>query len=203
MIPESVIVIALGFLLGAFPTAYILGRLLKGVDMRQVGTQNPGTLNSIRELGKGPGILVFVIDTGKGAVAVFIGQRIGAPDFALYTAAFLSVIGHSYSPFLGFRGGKGAATALGVSDFMLWQITLISIGVGLVIFAVKRHAVWSVTGVFIMINALTIATSQAVGLIILCLIISLVVAGIHVARQYPQLATAVRHRQWRRFLCIE
>ena len=73
MIPESVIVIALGFLLGAFPTAYILGRLLEGVDMRQIGTQNPGTLNSIRELGKGPGILVFVIDTGKGALAVFIG----------------------------------------------------------------------------------------------------------------------------------
>ena len=199
---DSAITIALAFLLGAFPAAYLLGRL-KGVDILRLGSQNPGALNVYRQLGTEAGLLVLLVDTGKGALAIFIGQRLGAPDAALYVAALMATLGHNFSPFLNLRGGKGAATVLGISAIMLWHITAITVAVGIILFALTRHVVWSITGVFLLLNALTIGTAQPVGLIVLCLALSLVVGGTHIFRQYPQLLPAVRQRQWRKFMTIE
>ena len=200
---ESIITVALAFLLGSFPTAYVLGRRLKAVDMRTVGSRNPGALNAYRQLGKTAALLILVIDTGKGALAVFAGQRLGVPDTTLYFAAGVATLGHNFSPFLRFRGGKGAATVLGISAIMLWQITAVTIGFGALLFVATRHAVLSLTGVFLLLNALTIGTSQPLGAILLCLALSLVVAGTHVFRRYPQLLPAVRNRQWRSFMDVE
>ena len=130
---ESIAAIALAFLLGSFPTAFVLGRLLHRTDVRQHGSGNPGALNAYRQLGKAAGLLVLAIDAGKGALALFIGERIGAPNFAIYVAAVAIVLGHNYSPFLGFKGGKGAATALGISVFVLWKLTVIAAGVGAIV----------------------------------------------------------------------
>ena len=150
----------LAFLVGAFPTAYLTGRLLGGDDIREVGSRNPGALNVYRRFGKWAGLLVLGVDTGKGAMVVFIGQRLGVPDIPLYTAALGATLGHNFSPFLRFKGGKGAATVLGISAIMLWHITAISAGFGLLMVAATRHVVWSITGVFVLLNALTIGTSQ-------------------------------------------
>ena len=200
---ESIAAIALAFLLGSFPTAFVLGRLLHRTDVRQHGSGNPGALNAYRQLGKAAGLLVLAIDAGKGALALFIGERIGAPNFAIYVAAVAIVLGHNYSPFLGFKGGKGAATALGISVFVLWKLTVIAAGVGAIVFLVTRHPVWTMTEVFVALNALTIGTGQTLGLIVVCLILTFVVAGTHFSRQYPQLISAIRQRQWRRFMSIE
>ena len=86
---------------------------------------------------------------------------------------------------------------------MLWQITAITVGVGAVILGVTRHAVWSMTVVLIALNGLTIGTGQVLGQIILCLVLSAVVAGTHLLRQYPKLVPALRDRQWRRIMSIE
>ena len=203
MVVESAVAIVLAYLMGAFPTAYILGRRLKSVDIRRLGSQNPGAVNAYRHLGRAAGILVLVVDTGKGALAIFIGQRLGVPDVALYVAALVATLGHNFSPFMGFRGGKDAATVLGISAIMLWQITAVTVGAGFVLFAVTRNAVWSLAGVFLLLNALTIGTSQSLGQILICLALSFVVAGTHLFRQYPQLAPALRQRQWRRFMSID
>ena len=200
---DGTITIALAYLLGSFPTAYLVGRRLAGTDIRGLGTRNPGALNSFRQLGKAAGVLVLVVDTGKGALAIFIGQRLGAPDVTLYVSAVVATVGHNFSPFLGWRGGKGGATVLGISAIMLWQITAITLGVGAVIFAVTRHAVWSMTGVFLVLNGLTIGTAQAPGQIAVCLVLSILVAGTHLSRELPSLKSAVRNRQWRRFMTIE
>ena len=203
MVFESAITIVLAYLMGAFPTAYLLGRYLKGTDIRRSGSRNPGALNAYRQLGKAAGLLVLVMDTAKGALAIFIGQRLGAGEVALYVAALSAILGHNLSPFLGFRGGKGAATVLGISALMLWQITAVTVAVGGVLFALTRHAVWSLTGVFLLLNILTIATAQPLGVILLCLVLSSIVAGTHLFRQYPELVSAIRQRQWRRFMTIE
>ena len=200
---ESAITIVLAFLLGAFPTAYVVGRRLKATDIRGLGSQNPGALNAYRQLGKGAGLLVLVVDTGKGALAIFVGQRLGAPDVTLYLAALVATLGHNFSPFLRFRGGKGAATVLGISAIMLWQITAITVAVGAVLLAVTRHAVWSMAGVLLLLNALTIGTGQTLGQIVICLVLSFVVGGTHFLRRYPDLLPAVRQKQWRRFMSIE
>ena len=200
---EWLITVVVAYLLGALPTAYVLGRYVKRVDIRGLGTQNVGALNAYRQLGRRAGVIVLAVDSGKGAAAVLLGQALGAPDGALYFAALLATQGHNFSPFVGFRGGKGAATVLGISAVMLWQITAVTLGAGAVLFAVTRHPVWSMTGVFVLLNALTIGTSQPLGQILICLALSFIVAGTHFLRQYPQIVPAARQRDWRRFMTIE
>ena len=130
---ETIATLILAALLGSLPTAYLLGRYVKGIDIRSVGSKNPGAVNAARSLGKGLGLLVLIVDAGKGALAVFIGQRLGAAEIALYLSAVLATLGHNFSPFLGFRGGKGGATVLGISALMLWQITAITVVAGAVL----------------------------------------------------------------------
>ena len=200
---ESTIVIAVAYLMGAFPTAYLVGRHLGRFDIRGVGSRNAGALNTYRQFGKMAGLAVLAMDTGKGASAIFLGQRLGVPGLVLYMAALAATLGHNFSPFVQFRGGKGAATVLGISAIMLWQITAVTAAVGAVIFAVTRHPVWSLTAVFVSLNVLTIATAQPIGQIVLCIGLSLLVAGTHLLRQYPQLRPLVGQRQWRRFMSVE
>ena len=200
---ESTIVIVVAYLIGAFPTAYLVGRHIGRYDIRGLGSRNPGALNTYRQFGKAAGLAVLAMDTGKGASAIFLGQRLGVPDLALYMAALAATVGHNFSPFVQFRGGKGAATVLGLSAIMLWQITMVTVAVGAVLFAVTRHPVWSLTAVFVLLNALTIATGQTGGLIALCIGLSLLVAGTHLLRQYPQLVPLASQRQWRKFMKVE
>ena len=200
---EPVGVVLLAFLLGSIPTAYLMGRWRRGIDIRGVGSGNPGATNIGREVGIVPGILVLAIDAVKGAVAILVGQWLGVPATALYFAALAAVVGHNFTPFIGFRGGKGAATVLGISMLMLWQITAISGAVGLLVLAATRHVVWAMTAVFVALNGLTIATGQPAGQIILCIVLSLLVAGTHFGRQRAQLMPALASRDWRRFMRID
>jgi acyl-phosphate glycerol 3-phosphate acyltransferase len=195
--------IALAYLMGALPTAYLVGLRLSGIDIRRHGSRNPGALNAYRQFGKVAGLLVLAVDTVKGALAIFIGQRLGAPDYALYLSAVAATLGHNFSPFLHFRGGKGAAVVLGISALMLLEITAISAAFGAVLMAATRHTVWSLTGVFLLLNALTIGTGQPPGQIALCLGLSIIVAGTHVVRRYPELAPAVREGNLRKLMRIE
>lgn len=200
---ESLVVLPLSYLLGSIPTAYLLGRLVRDADIRRLGTENVGALNAYRELGRGIGAVVLVVDTAKGACAIVIGRLLGAPDVTLYVASLLATLGHNFSPFAGFRGGKGGATVLGISAVMLWHLTAASAGAGLIVLALTRHAVWSLTAVFVALNALTIGTGQPIGQIIICLVLSFVVAGTHLLRQRPEIVPAVMRRDWRRLMSIE
>jgi len=106
--------IIIGYLLGSIPSAYIAGRLVKGVDIRQVGGGNMGALNTIREIGTKAGIAVLVADIAKGTLAVFIARWLGLSTIFIYIAGFAAIVGHMLPVFLKFRGGKGAATTFGV-----------------------------------------------------------------------------------------
>ena len=106
--------IIIGYLLGSIPFAYIAGRLIKGVDIRQAGGGNVGALNTMREIGTVAGLGVLLADMLKGAVAVLIARWLGLSLTFVFIVGFAVVAGHSWPVFLRFKGGKGAATTLGV-----------------------------------------------------------------------------------------
>lgn len=86
---------------------------MRGVDIRKVGSGNSGATNVLRSLGKGPALVVAVFDILKGALAVGLGRALGLAEPWAALCGVLAVIGHNFSPFLGFRGGKGVATSFG------------------------------------------------------------------------------------------
>ena len=110
------IAIILSYFLGSIPTAYLLGKAYKGIDIRKHGSGNVGASNTFRVLGKKAGIFVLVVDISKGALAlVLIGNVFGVESTlgrALLGVA--AVCGHNWTCFLNFQGGKGIATSLGV-----------------------------------------------------------------------------------------
>jgi glycerol-3-phosphate acyltransferase PlsY len=114
MAVNSVIAIVVAYLLGSIPFAYVAGRLLKGVDIRQVGGGNVGALNTVREIGLVSGLLVLIADAAKGSLAVLIALWLNVPLMLVFAAGLAAVIGHNWPVFLKFKGGKGAATTIGV-----------------------------------------------------------------------------------------
>lgn len=115
MVVESILAIVIAYLLGSIPFAYIAGRLIKGVDIRQVGGGNVGATNVMREVGTAAGIAVLIADIAKGTLAVFIARWLVPTSLIpAFIAGFAAVAGHSWSVFLGFSGGKGGATTIGV-----------------------------------------------------------------------------------------
>ncbi|MFD2610190.1 glycerol-3-phosphate 1-O-acyltransferase PlsY [Deinococcus taklimakanensis] len=100
------------YLLGSVPAAAWVARM-RGVDIRKVGSGNSGATNVLRSLGKGPALVVAVFDILKGALAVGLGRALGLEEPWAALCGVLAVIGHNFSPFLGFRGGKGVATSFG------------------------------------------------------------------------------------------
>ncbi|MDL2344073.1 glycerol-3-phosphate 1-O-acyltransferase PlsY [Deinococcus sp. MIMF12] len=104
--------LALAYLLGSIPAAAWVARA-RGVDIRRVGSGNSGATNVLRSVGKGPAVAVAVFDVVKGALAVLIARAAGLSDAQAALCGVAAVIGHNFSPFLGFRGGKGVATTFG------------------------------------------------------------------------------------------
>lgn len=114
MVFESVAAVLAGYLLGSFPSAYIAGRVFKRQDIRNIGGGNVGTLNTLREVGLVPGIMVFIADAAKGALSILVAKWLGVNQFMVFAAGLASVLGHSWSVFLRFKGGKGGATGYGI-----------------------------------------------------------------------------------------
>ena len=117
----------LSYLVGSIPTAYIAGRLCKGIDIRQHGSGNVGATNAFRILGKIPGTIVLCIDVLKGVVAItLVGDVFGLDQiWARVFLAVAAVIGHNWTIFLKFKGGKGIATSLGVLIGLTIKISII------------------------------------------------------------------------------
>ena len=136
----NLLLTALGaFLLGSIPTGYLVARA-KGVDIRQHGSGNIGATNVFRTLGKPLGVFVFMVDALKGFAVVWLAGRFGgASDWAGIIAAVAVIAGHNYTPWLGFKGGKGIATSAGVLLAMMpWAVLCIAI-VWFVVFKVSRY----------------------------------------------------------------
>lgn len=114
MLTTVIMAVIIGYLLGSIPFAYIFGRLIKGVDIREVGGGNVGALNTMREIGTVAGLAVLFADMGKGLLAVLIAQWLGVSLIFVFITGFAAVVGHSWPVFLRFKGGQGASTTQGV-----------------------------------------------------------------------------------------
>ena len=142
----TTLLIALGaFLLGSIPAGFLVARA-KGIDIRQHGSGNIGATNVFRTLGKPLGILVFVFDALKGFAAVWLALKLGGP-FAWpgIIAAVAVIAGHNYTPWLGFKGGKGIATSAGVLiALMPWAVLAIALVWFAVFFATRYVSLASI-----------------------------------------------------------
>lgn len=121
------------YLFGGVPFGFLLARA-RGVDIRTVGSGNIGASNVARTLGRAWGVLVLALDAGKGLAPVLVARRLALPEWALAGAGLAAVLGHTFSPFLGFRGGKGVATGLGVALGIAPLAALAAFGVYLLVF---------------------------------------------------------------------
>ena len=136
----------LSYLIGSFPTGYLVGRLA-GIDIRKIGTGNIGATNVLRVLGKPCGYTVFVFDFVKGTIAVTLSILIVSRVRPLFhetelvgiITGVLCVIGHSYPVWLGFKGGKGVATSLGVLFGLMPVAALVVVLVWLITFLVTKY----------------------------------------------------------------
>lgn len=130
---ELIVAAAVSYVLGSVPNGLILGRAVWGIDLRQHGSKNIGATNAWRTIGKAGGISIFVLDMLKGAVSAYLGIHLGGSELAGIICGLLAIAGHSWSIFLGFKGGKGVATGLGVILMLMPWVTLIVFAVWFVI----------------------------------------------------------------------
>jgi acyl phosphate:glycerol-3-phosphate acyltransferase len=128
----------LAFLIGAIPFGLVIGKL-KGIDLREKGSGNIGATNAMRALGKPLGALVFLLDTLKGLLPTLLAHRMPLAPEWIVGVGLSAVLGHIYSPFVRFKGGKGVATALGVLLGLDWRVGLTAFGVFLVVVAVTDY----------------------------------------------------------------
>ena len=119
----------LGYLLGSLPSGWLAGRWLKNIDIRELGSGSTGATNVLRQVGKGPALVVFLIDVGKGAAAVLIARDLGLGDWIQVLAGLTALAGHIWPVWLGFKGGKAVATGLGLFLGLAWPVGLASFGV--------------------------------------------------------------------------
>lgn len=145
-------IIILSYLVGSIPTSIIITKIAKGIDIREHGSGNAGGTNVMRVLGWKQGLLVIILDALKGAFAVVVIARLhygGLPfqnvspfdDFTLVQiiAGISAVVGHIWTVFAGFRGGKGIATALGMLIMIVTVDMLVAVGIFVLVVMISRY----------------------------------------------------------------
>ena len=130
--------LVLAYLLGSFPSGYLAGRWLKGVDIRTLGSGSTGATNVLRQIGKGPALVVFLIDVLKGTAAVLLAKALGFNDWWVVASGLAALAGHIWPIWLGWRGGKAVATGLGMLLGLAWPVGLACFGVFLTVISVSR-----------------------------------------------------------------
>ena len=149
---NEVIAVALGYLIGSIPSAYIVGRLVGKIDIRQEGDGRISAAAVHRKLGVVPFVSVVIMDVGAGVLAVLFAQMLTESLIAVLIAGFAAVVGHDWSVFLKFRGGLGATTIYGVLVTLVWWQFLAVAAVAFSIFLIrKRKGSGLATGILIVL----------------------------------------------------
>lgn len=177
----TLLAIVLAYVLGSIPTGLWLGLSLRGVDIRQHGSRNIGATNTLRVLGKGLGFLALIGDMAKGLVSVVLVAQLSAWPYAPIVCGLAAICGHTFSVFLGFRGGKGVATSAGVFLGLAPIPMAIALGVFIVVVGTTR-----------MVSAGSILGAIAMSAAVFFFPVDPVVRGITVA---VALLVIVRHRE--------
>jgi len=142
---QLLFIVVFSYLLGSIPFGIIISRLWKGIDIREHGSKNPGATNVYRVVGLIPALLVLILDIGKGLVAtlwvsrISISQPLFNPVSLMILAGIAVILGHVFPVFVGFKGGKGVATGLGVLISLAPVETVIALLLFLIIVGITRY----------------------------------------------------------------
>lgn len=169
-LPGAALLVVLGYLIGAVPFGLLVGRLAGGVDLREHGSGRTGATNALRTVGLAGAVATFLLDLGKGILAVLLARWLsqagpaGSPDWVAAGAGLAAIVGHIRSVFIGFRGGRGVATFAGA---MLatspWTVAVAVPIVALVVWRTRIVSAGSLAGSIAapLITALLVPLGQA------------------------------------------
>lgn len=185
------------YLVGGIPFAYFAGKR-NGIDIRDFGNGNVGTVNAFRSLGWKTGILVLLLDGLKGTVVIVAGRLLDLGDAGLFAGALLATIGHNWSPYIGFDGGKGVAIVFGISVGMM---PLLSWAAAPVVFATywfTRSWVWAFGAGIFALNIIIWLSGARGEIVMFCAVLSLIVVATHFGREAAEIRKAIAAREWRK-----
>jgi glycerol-3-phosphate acyltransferase PlsY len=124
-LPAGMALIGASFIIGAIPWGFVFGQIGAGIDLRTVGSGGTGATNVLRALGLRASVIVLTLDFLKGCLPVLAASRLGYGEWWTSAAGVAAVVGHCWSPFIGFKGGKGMATGAGAAIALLPQTLLV------------------------------------------------------------------------------
>ena len=200
---EIIILTLFAYLIGSIPTAYILGKQFYGRDITKLGNQNVGTVNAWREFGWRIGVTVLILDMAKGAAVMALILVFDVTEVAAFAMALVVTIGHNFSIFLNFKGGKGAAVVLGLSLVILPLLTILTVMTIPLMYYFIRSIIWSFFAALVVLNLLTIVTGQPAAQVGLCITLSFVVIGTHIWRERRNFIEALQKFDFARLGQIE
>lgn len=173
----------MAYLIGSIPTGYIIGRVLKGIDIRKHGSGNVGATNVFRTVGKVPGVIVLILDFLKGFIAVAVLPAAIARvfpdtpmgDSTLYISmGSAAIAGHIWTCFLKFKGGKGVATTAGVMAALFPVIFISGLVIWVIVFVVSKYVSLASIAAAIALPALAIITGKDIKIIIFAAVLCMV-----------------------------
>lgn len=175
---EKIIVVIISYLLGSIPFAYIIIRLFKGIDIREVGSGNVGTTNALRTAGKRVALAALLGDLLKGLAAAWLGMRAGGQGLAA-ACVLAAVIGHCWPLFIGFKGGKGMATTAGAVLFLMPKVFLLLAIIFILIVLFSRYVSLASISVAVLLPLLALFMSQSGSYLLASVILTLLVVYRH------------------------
>ena len=141
----NISIIIISYFLGSLPTGFLIGKYLKNIDLRTIGSGSTGATNVLRNVGKWPALFVFIIDVGKGLIAVTIAKELANQGLIDSNQGLIEVLagisaisGHIWPIWLKGKGGKAVATGLGMFLALSWKVGLASLGIFLIVLAKSK-----------------------------------------------------------------
>ena len=131
-------ILLISYLLGSFPSGFLYAKNLKGIDLRYVGSGSTGATNVLRNIGKWPALIVFILDVLKGLIAVKIAYFFLSDDIFQVLAGLCAITGHIWPIWLKGKGGKAVATGLGMFIALSWKVGLASFGTFLIVISLTK-----------------------------------------------------------------
>ncbi len=193
---DSVLLTAAAYLVGAIPTAYLVARYWRGVDIRAVGSGNAGAVNTFKSAGLWPGVAVLLLDMAKGAAVMALILALDLEPEGAFAAALAVTLGHNFSILLRLKGGKGVAVVFGLSLVIFPIITALALITLPIAWRLSRSIVWSFLATFVVLNTLIVATGQDADDVGLCFTLSIIVVATHLWRNRIEVIEALRRRDF-------
>jgi glycerol-3-phosphate acyltransferase PlsY len=190
-----ILTVLIGYIFGCFQASYILGRALKKVDIRRLGNGNAGASNTVNTLGWKFGIIVALIDIGKATLSVLLIKVLlknsVSPEqlpFFLYLNGLFVILGHNYPFYMGFKGGKGTASLVGMLIGIDGRIALLCIVTLLIVTIVTDYIALGTIGLLIVLVLSTLYFQYSLG----CAAIALLISAMSIYKHIPNIHN-IRH----------